>query len=173
MRSVKSNPRFRVNNGLWEIPKLNIPVTSVAPVPPVTAMPEMVRVPVPPVQTPARAPTAYVNHTMCCGLKYIHGVQNQVYARVGGAAKLLCITPEEVLSDVHTFMKKEGYSYYPGVFVFVDTSGRQFQGGAALAEYIEKNDLGTVLVSAPNKNPNSGYNITTYTWNVNHETMVF
>jgi len=75
--------------------------------------------------------------------------------------------PKELINQV---MKAKGS---PAMFedfihvVFSDRVDNTNQYGTKLANRIKKEKLGTLLVTHPRKNPNSGHEIQTWLWSVN------
>ena len=51
------------------------------------------------------------------------------------------------------------------------TATKRVSGGIRLANFIEKNKLGKIMVTRPRINPNSGHNIQTWIWSVNWKNM--
>lgn len=64
------------------------------------------------------------------------------------------------------------FSAAHAIFTQASRTRKQSGYGFNLARYIEKNNLGTVIASAPAKNPNTGNYIVTFVWTINHKELV-
>lgn len=64
------------------------------------------------------------------------------------------------------------FSAAHAIFTQASRTRKKSGYGFNLARYVEKNNLGTVIASAPAKNPNTGNYIVTFVWTINHKELV-
>lgn len=91
-----------------------------------------------------------INGLHCCGVKEIQGISGDPV--------------DGIIRDV------AGHRYYSGqrcaYYLFTDNRLEPTKG-KELANFIEKNKLGTITIAPRARNPNSGNIITTFMWKVN------
>lgn len=98
----------------------------------------------------------------CCGVKEIHGVQVQFYYehRTDGSRRSVTATPVDFFRDVqHEMQKIENHRPF-----WVYTVAGACKIGDQIKAVIEKNNLGTVMVTEPAYNYNSGNHVRVYIW---------
>ena len=53
--------------------------------------------------------------------------------------------------------------------IFSDTDYTEFRHGKAIAAIIRKNKLGTLISTAPARNPNTGHKVKVWTWTIDRD----
>lgn len=107
-------------------------------------------------------------HTMmCCGVKEIHGIQQQViFLNKTGPRKYKheYEHPADLIAKIQPLYG--GFKNFRPFMIFSDNSQSV---GESLAKYIKDNKLGSIHRSTEERNDNSGNKITVYLWTVSRD----
>jgi hypothetical protein len=121
-------------------------------------------------------PAFRVQNLYCCGIKEIHGVQNQYAFSKQGSGGYPCFYVPPCPAEQISFMQAAMGNVDPPrpVWIFSDAYPNKkpkvdVPAGEAVAQYIEEHELGTVTRSGYHKNLNSGNFIQMYTWLIDNE----
>jgi hypothetical protein len=101
----------------------------------------------------------------CCGVKEIHGIQSRhmFRNRASEVYEYVDQSPIEMLREVQKLMNPLHLGRQRPFWVFTDATSMP-QVGAALADFIRQHNLGTVLETTREHNPNSGNSVRVYLW---------
>lgn len=96
--------------------------------------------------------------TECCGLRLLYGIGGQLPLDV---VYTTCVN----IRDHREY--RDGAHY-----AFTDNTGRDDDYGQQLKEFIEENNLGTVIETSFERNPNSGNQLKIFVWTPDREACI-
>lgn len=102
-----------------------------------------------------------IRPTMCCGVREYSGLNGR---------------NKEILEYVIDYRFAIGHrlgQYMPENFRYlIFTDNREFENGDSLRNFITERNLGTVIETASNHNPNSGNMVKVYIWTLDDKALM-
>jgi hypothetical protein len=93
----------------------------------------------------------------CCGVREFHGISQG--------------TPTQIIKDFATLAEDPYNDSDNFAHVFFTQAGKRTTYGTRLAEYIKRLDLGSVVSTPVETNPNSGNPLKMFVWTVNWKAL--